>query len=306
MSLPSLSVVTPSYNTLKYLKETVKSIHSQNYPNLQHIIMDGASTDGTVEYGQSLENVEFYSEKDRGQTHAINKAMAKCTGEIIGWLNSDDLYEAGTLKFIGEFFSENPDIDYIHSDINIINEESEYIGVSKASELSTQSILKANPIKQPTLFMRKRVIDTLGELDESLHYVMDMEYWLRLSMTDFKGYSLPDRRLSSFRIMEGTKTEANFESFIREWSEIITKFKSEGRFALDLSAQVDTAIQYLKGTAILAEMRSSNLKGFSKINKLWINALKEYPALMTNRGAWVFYFAKIFNIRLNRLKRFND
>jgi len=304
MSLPSLSVVTPSYNTLKYLKETVWSIHSQNYPNLQHIIMDGASTDGTVEYGHGLENVEFYSEKDRGQTHAINKAMAKCTGEIIGWLNSDDLYESGTLKFIGEFFRDNPEIDYVHSDINIINEKSEYIGVSKASELTTEVILKANPIKQPTLFLRKRVIDELGELDESLHYVMDMEYWLRLSMTNFKGKYLPETTLSSFRIMEGTKTEANFQSFIREWCDIITRYSKEGRFQAEMSGKVSDAIQYLNGTAILAKMRSSEVKGFFQINRLWLKALKQYPSLISNRGAWMFYLAKVSNIELDRLKRF--
>jgi hypothetical protein len=135
---------------------------------------------------------------------------------------------------------------------------------------------------------------------------MDMEYWLRLSMTEFKGVYLPERRLSSFRIMEGTKTEANFQSFIKEWTDIITKFSSEGRFSPELFSQVKEAIQYLKGTAVLAEMRSDDAKGFFKINKLWVHALKHYPALMTNRGAWMFYLAKIFDIRLNRLKKFNN
>lgn len=304
MILPSISIVTPSYNTLKYLKETVNSIHSQSYPNLQHIIMDGASTDGTVEYGVSIAGVEFYSEKDRGQTHAINKAMAKCTGEIIGWLNSDDIYESGTLKFIGEFFKNNPEIDYVHSDINIINEKTEYIGLSRAGELSTEVILKSNPIKQPTIFLRKRVIEELGELDESLHYVMDMEYWLRLSMSDFKGKYLPETRLSSFRIMEGTKTEANFQSFIKEWCDIISKYSKEGRFSAELSGKVKDAIHYLKGTAILAEMRSSEVNGFLEINRLWLKALNQYPSLILNRGAWMFYLAKVSNIQLDRLKRF--
>lgn len=306
MSLPSLSIITPSYNTLKYLKETVNSIHSQNYPDLQHIIMDGASTDGTIEYGERLQGVEFYSEKDRGQSHAINKALSLCKGEVIGWLNSDDLYEIGTLAFVGRFFSDNPDVDYVHSDVNIINEVSEKIGVSKATMLSTLTILKANPIKQPTLFMRKKVVDTLGTLDESLHFVMDMEYWLRLSMTEFKGVYLKETRLASFRIMKGTKTEASFNHFIKEWLMVILKYSSEGRFSQDISLNVRESIQYLKGTLALAEMRSFETKGFFQISKLWINSLIEYPKLLTNRGAWVFYFFSLFNIKLNRLKKFND
>ena len=95
---PLVSFVTPSYNTLKYIKDTINSIHSQSYPNLQHIIMDGGSNDGTVEYVRSLDNITFISEKDRGQSNAINKAFDLCEGEIIGWLNSDDTSNPETIN----------------------------------------------------------------------------------------------------------------------------------------------------------------------------------------------------------------
>ena len=110
MNYPRISIVTPSFNQGKYIEQTIQSVLSQNYPNLEYIIIDGGSTDGTVEIIKKYEQQLTYwiSEPDKGQTDAINKGFAKCTGEIFNWINSDDYYSPNSLHIVAEVFSENP------------------------------------------------------------------------------------------------------------------------------------------------------------------------------------------------------
>ncbi|MEZ5010012.1 MAG: glycosyltransferase family 2 protein [Chitinophagales bacterium] len=114
-----ISIITPSYNQAEFLEDTITSVLHQNYPNLQYIIIDGGSSDGSVEIIKKYENqIDYWiSEKDSGQTHAINKGFSKVTGDIICWLNSDDIYFDYTLSAVANYFNENPDIDILWGDV---------------------------------------------------------------------------------------------------------------------------------------------------------------------------------------------
>ena len=302
---PLVSFVTPSYNTLKYIKDTINSIHSQSYPNLQHIIMDGGSNDGTVEYVRSLDNITFISEKDKGQSNAINKAFGLCEGEILGWLNSDDTSNPGAIDYVVKYFDAHPEIEYIHSDVNIIDEKGLVIGRSVAEDLTLDKILFKNPVKQPALFMRKSVLEKLGRLREDLHYVMDMEFWLRISLNNIKGVYISDEVLANFRMMPGTKTVESGPDFLKEWKQVLTQYHKNDSFSHKDVPFVTKAISHITGSWYLGRMRDKReVKGFISIVNNFRKALSYNPTLWKNKGAWAFFFGRLLNIKRNREGRF--
>lgn len=302
---PLVSFVTPSYNTLKYIKDTINSIHSQSYPNLQHIIMDGGSNDGTVEYVRSLNNITFISEKDEGQSNAINKAFKLCEGDIIGWLNSDDTSNPGAIDYVVKYFDAHPEIEYIHSDVNIIDEKGLVIGRSIGENLTLDKILFKNPVKQPSLFMRKSVLEKLGSLREDLHYVMDMEFWLRISLNNIKGVYISDEVLANFRMMPGTKTVEAGPDFLKEWKQVLTQYHKNDSFSHKDVPFVTKAISLITGNWYLGRMRDKReVKGFISIVNNFRKALFYNPTLWKNKGAWAFFFGRLLNIKINREGRF--
>lgn len=302
---PLVSFVTPSYNTLEYLKETIRSIHDQGYPNLQHIVMDGGSTDGTVEYASSLPYITFISEKDRGQSHAINKALALCEGEIIGWLNSDDTSNPGAIDFVVQFFLEHPEVDYLHSDVNILDKNGAVVGRSIGEELNLDKIVRINPVKQPSLFMRKRVLETLGLLREDLHYVMDREFWLRFCIRGLKGQYIEGKTLANFRLMAGTKTSESGPKFLNEWIGVLEEYKQNGIFPEQELPMVQRAVNKTRGAWHIEKMRSRReTKDLLAVTRHFIHALKYDPSMWKNRGAWAFFVVRLFGVELNRDNRF--
>ena len=182
LSYPKISIVTPSFNQGKYIEQTIQSVLNQNYPNLEYIIIDGGSTDETVEIIKKYEQQLAYwvSEPDKGQTDAINKGFAKCTGEIFNWINSDDYYEQGTFEKLAKLFSDNANINVISG-----KEWSFHDEMPEKKTLNAGSIIKKNVyetirvgiIDQPCTFFRKKKIDAFFPLAESLHYVMDRQLW---------------------------------------------------------------------------------------------------------------------------------
>ncbi len=181
-NLPKISIVTPSFNQGRYIEQTILSVLDQNYPDLEYIIIDGGSTDETVEIIRKYEKHLSYwvSEKDEGQTDAINKGFEKCTGEIFNWINSDDYYDPGALLKIGQLFKENN-----HTEVVCGKEWSFNDANPQERSLNAGSIIKRNVfetiqigiIDQPCTFFRKKVIDVLFPLDTTLHYVMDRQLW---------------------------------------------------------------------------------------------------------------------------------
>ena len=221
---PRVSIVTPSYNQGRFIEETIRSVLLQGYPNLEYIIIDGGSTDQTVEVIRRYEPWLTYwaSEPDRGQSHAINKGLKRASGEIVAYLNSDDMYLPGALGEIAQFLAEHEDIDIVYGDCRIIDGESQAVSVARSREFDLFTELCRNFLKQPTVFMRRKLLDLVGYLDEDLHYVMDIDYWWRAAMSTQFAY-LP-HELAVFRLSAETKTGKGSLPFTQEREKVIERF----------------------------------------------------------------------------------
>ena len=187
-----ISILTPSYNQGKYIKRTIESVLTQNIKSLEYIVMDGGSTDETVdilkEYG---DKIIWRSEKDEGQADAVNKGLRIATGEIIGWLNSDDIYYPNTLKKILNFFETHPDINVVYGNANHIGEDDSFIEQYYTENFNYERLKDVCYICQPALFFRKSLVEKYGYLDSKLQYCMDYDYWLRLGKNE-KFYRIAD------------------------------------------------------------------------------------------------------------------
>jgi len=186
---PRISIVTPSYNQGQFIEETIRSILLQGYPNLEYIIVDGGSTDGTVEIVRKYERHLAYwvSEKDRGQSHAINKGMARATGQIRAYLNSDDTYLQGAFAGVANRATKQPEADLIHGRCRISDENGTKIGERVGSIATFDEIVdlwdvwwKQRNFVQPEVFWTNRIASKVGPLREDLYWVMDFDYWLRI------------------------------------------------------------------------------------------------------------------------------
>lgn len=302
---PLVSIITPSYNAMPFLKATVESIKAQNYPNLEHIVMDGASTDDSIEYLKTQPQIDWTSEKDRGQSHAINKAFAKTKGEIIGWLNADDTYEPEAINTVVDYFMVHPEIDFVHSDINIIDEEGKFIGITKAGPFSVEELLIRNKVKQPTLFFRRKIIDNLKGVDESLHYVMDMELWLRMGMEGYKDHYFEGKRLANFRLCAGTKTFEDGPKFLDEWHQVMQYYFEKPFFNNIPKAVKQRALKINRSSYQIGLMRKSiDNKNRGEMFQHFVKAVQSDSGLLKNKGLWKFLVLGIIGKSPDSLHKF--
>jgi glycosyltransferase involved in cell wall biosynthesis len=186
---PRITVVTPSFNQAPYLEQTISSVLEQDYPNLEYIVIDGGSTDGSVEIIRKFQHSIAYwvSEKDRGQAHAINKGLERATGDIIAYLNSDDFYLDGALQRVANYFVSHPEVDLIHGRCRVVDEGGAKIGEQVGSITRYEEIIDPWDVwwrglyfVQPEVFWTRRIMDRIGLMREDLHYVLDYDYWLRI------------------------------------------------------------------------------------------------------------------------------
>jgi glycosyltransferase involved in cell wall biosynthesis len=228
MMLPKITIITPSYNQGRFLEETILSVISQGYPNLEYIIMDGGSTDNSVGIIRNYEKHLSYwvSGKDGGQSDAINKALAKATGEIFGWLNSDDLYLPGTLRKVGEYFMAHPDCHFLTGDGEIFDAATgrpeHYI---RAKDYSFSDLLRFYDdryLPQPSVFFSREAFKRSGGLDAGLYYTMDLDLWLRMRR-DFSLHYLP-LCLARLRRHAGAKTQVDVGAAVEEVSKTIERY----------------------------------------------------------------------------------
>ena len=183
MTFPKISVITPSYNQAQYIEATINSVLRQSYPTLEYLVVDGGSTDGALDILRRYEgHLDWLSEPDEGQAQAINKGFKRSTGEIITWLNSDDLQLPGALHRVAKFFEQHPDVTVVYGDYHLINSRGKVV-LQKQEILFDYNILLygLDYISQPTTFFRRCIFDQVGYLDENLHFGLDWEYWLRIA-----------------------------------------------------------------------------------------------------------------------------
>ncbi|MBY0053475.1 glycosyltransferase [Brevibacillus agri] len=190
--LPLVSVITPSFNQSAFIRKTIESVLSQDYPNIEHIVVDGGSTDGTLEilreYAHLGDRLRYISEPDRGQSHAINKGLAMANGQIIGWLNSDDKYMPGAVAKAINALTAHPHWAMVYGNALHINAEDKITSVYPTKPFSRQALFLFCIICQPSAFVRKEVFQAVGGVDENLHYCMDYDLWMRISKSYAVGH----------------------------------------------------------------------------------------------------------------------
>lgn len=207
-SWPKISIITPSLNQAEYLERTIQSVLEQGYPNLEYIIIDGESTDGSVEIIEKYQRHLKYwvSEKDKNHSEALNKGFAAATGEISAWLNSDDTYLPGTLSTIAQEFQRDYKADIVFGNTMFINEADQVIGDLKLTKFNLNSyIYKAFGVHQPATFWRTKVLQELGGIDESIIFCMDTDLFLRMARAK-KRFVFINQYLACFRRTSQQKT----------------------------------------------------------------------------------------------------
>jgi glycosyltransferase involved in cell wall biosynthesis len=179
-----VTIVTPSFNQAQFLEAAILSVLNQDYPTIEYFIMDGGSTDGSLEiikkYAPRLAG--WVSEKDQGQTDAINKGFARAHGEILAWLNSDDTYEPGSVSKAVEYLHDHPEVGLVYGEANFINEQGQIIGRFPAAQTSYQRLKRGYVhIPQQAAFFRANLWHQVGPLDPSFYFAMDYDLWVRLA-----------------------------------------------------------------------------------------------------------------------------
>ncbi|MBL7163892.1 MAG: glycosyltransferase [Anaerolineales bacterium] len=224
---PLVSIVTPSFNQAKYLEATICSVLGQDYPRIEYIIVDGGSTDGSVEIIRQYqaELAWWVSEPDQGQTSAINKGFARAKGEILAWLNSDDTYLPQAVSEAVEFLQSHPEMGLVYGDANFIDAEGRVIGKFNAQQTSYHRLRRGGVyIPQQAAFWRADLWHEAGPLDPSYYFAMDYDLWVRLARVSDIRYC-PGHTWANFRLHDDAKTIAADE---RCWPEMLRIHRRDG------------------------------------------------------------------------------
>jgi len=222
-----VSIITPSFNQANYLEQTLRSVLDQGYANVEYLVIDGGSTDNSIEIIRKHEDRLAYwiSEKDSGQAEAINKGLARANGEVLGWLNSDDYYLPNTISAAVKCFEENPDVVMVYGNMLAVDGNGQTINVLKYKQLSLEDLLCFQIIGQPAVFFRRSALEKTGLLDTSFHFMLDHHLWIRLAQ---QGRVLHIPQIwSAARYHAAAKNRARAAEFGREAFRILAWAKSQ-------------------------------------------------------------------------------
>jgi glycosyltransferase involved in cell wall biosynthesis len=179
-----ISIITPSYNQAPFIEKTIQSVLSQDMPQIEYLIVDGGSTDGTVDILKKYESklAWWISEKDGGQTDAINKGFAHAKGDVLAWINSDDTYEPGAVAAAASYLQDHPEVGMVYADCNYINESGRVIGKFNAAQTDYRLLRRGSThIPQQTMFFKAELWKEIGPLDPSFYFAMDYDLWTRIA-----------------------------------------------------------------------------------------------------------------------------
>lgn len=232
---------------MKTLEATLESVGAQDYPLVEHIVVDGGSTDGTIELLESRPNVRWISEPDEGLSDAVNKGIRMATGDLIGWLNADDLYHPGALAAVAEAFGEQPSAEWAFGRCGIIDGSGREIrsGVTAYKNFFLRRYsftlhLTHNFVPAPATFVKRSAFEQVGLFDKRFKYSMDYDVWLRLGQ---RGRPiLIDTELASFRMAEGSLSMSGFETQFVEHFESARPYSGEHPFAVRANAIISRLI----------------------------------------------------------------
>lgn len=226
MDLPTISIVTPSFNQAPYLERAIRSVLDQGYPQFEYVVLDGGSTDGSAEIIERYADRLTYwrSAPDGGQAAAVNEGWARTTGEILGWINSDDYYLPDSFAFVGAFFAEHPEVDFLYGTCRVVDSTGDERALIGERLDRRRMLLGHQPMPQQSTFLRRRLLEAVGPLDESLHYSMDYDLYLRAC-----GAATPaflDRPLAAFTIHPDAKTTAGRSRSRQETFRVALRYAS--------------------------------------------------------------------------------
>jgi len=223
-SWPRISIVTPSYNQGQFIEETIRSILLQGYPNLEYIVIDGDSSDNSVDIIRKYKPWLAYwvSEKDKGQTDAINKGWRQSSGKWIAYLNSDDTLEPNTLHRVADAFLRHP-TDFVYGSCYLTDEHSQILKKWHPPQVEVARLAFGNVFAQQTVFFRRDMLNQLGYLDEQFHFVMDYEYWLRAILHGATFQRILPPALANFRQWAEAKSWSQYQRFQQDRFTMIKK-----------------------------------------------------------------------------------
>lgn len=281
---PLVTIITPSYNQAEYLEQTLLSVLRQDYPNLEYLVVDGGSTDGSVEiirkYGDRL--AWWVSEKDKGQADAINKGFRRATGKYVAWLNSDDVYLPGTIHKAVETLEARPNVGMVYGKLLSINARGEHINTIKYRPFALEDLLAFFIIGQPTVFMRREVLEQAGHLSEDYNYLLDHHLWLRFAA--LSGLHYTPEPWAAARYHPTAKNMAQAEHFGAEAFKIIEWARTQPRMA-----------------ALIEENEGRIMGGVHRFNAHYLlDAAQPLKALRAYRQVWSYY-PEFALRRLNRI-----
>lgn len=263
MSLPRISIVTPSFNQGQYLEETLKSVLSQGYADLEYIVIDGGSTDDTLDVIKRYEPeiAHWVSEKDRGQSDAINKGLRRATGEIVTWLNSDDMFMPNALHRAARHFQES-DAALIHGKSELFGNGFDGLVKGSDGEDLESRYLAGMPYPQPASFFRRSVLLEQGYLDETLHYGMDYDLLARIAL-NYPIRKVPDV-FSRYRLHDESKSIAQGIEFTRDWARTFSRVLRSFDFTGDFIKSLSELGLYIAGEDSYKVTRSFSLEDIRK------------------------------------------
>lgn len=219
--LPTVSIVTPSFNQGDFIRETIESVLAQTYDRLEYIVVDGGSEDQTVDILKEYDGrIHWVSEPDQGQSDAINKGWRNSTGEIITWLNSDDLLAGPrVVERVEHAFTTRPDVDILYGDFEVVGVRGEHLFTRKQAPFHRHVLLFANNFIVPSAFCRRRILEEVGYLDVDLPWVMDLDFWLRALDAGATFQMLPEP-MWKHRFHPQSNTVGGRSEMVREFREI--------------------------------------------------------------------------------------
>jgi glycosyltransferase involved in cell wall biosynthesis len=260
---PTVSIVTPSFNQAQFLEKTLLSVLEQDYPAIEYLVVDGGSTDGSVEIIRKYADriAWWVSEKDNGQADGINKGLRRATGEIVAWLNSDDFYQPGAIADAVQALCDNPDAGFVYGDLQVVNPAGETTNVLTYGDWKLPGLMEFKIIGQPAVFMRREVLAQAGYLDEHYHFLLDHHLWLRMATVAEPKY-IP-RLWAGEHYHPGSKNAAHAAEFGAEaW-------------------RIGAWMQSQPGLAELLKSNQRRIKaGAERLNAFYLFDAQDYPAAL--------------------------